>query len=199
MEEYIKDRISKIWNSSLYFVACSLYLFIGTLFFGLALDGVWKGICLGVSLFCFMVFSISFAGFLYREWIKFYDKLGMHFAIKNQRSLYKKYKTTQEDSEVQKGQKEYWQDRYMREEYEKKYWQKLYFAKRSKEGFDTLSKKELKIIYKKAANLSHPDKAKDKDEAHKIFSELQNAYEDKDTNKVINIYINLLVDRYKLN
>lgn len=196
MKEFIKDNAFKIYNNPAYMT--SLYAFVGVIFLTMVADGFFRFFLHILAFILFLLFCISFFGFLEREFSKLYEKISMHFVVKNQRNLYRKYQILLKDIEAQKEQKEFWQDRYMREEYEKKYWQKLFFTKRSQEGFDTLTKKELKIIYKKAVNLCHPDKVKNKNDANKVFLELQNGYDAKDSQRVIAIYINLLVDRYKL-
>jgi len=54
-------------------------------------------------------------------------------------------------------------------------------------------KAELKIMYRKASKLCHPDivTQDQKEEANKIFQELNDAYRDKDINRVKEIYANL--------
>ncbi|WP_172658537.1 J domain-containing protein [Campylobacter corcagiensis] len=196
MKEFIKDSAFKIYNTPSYMV--SLYMFIGVVFLIKVTDGFFCKFLYLLAAIFLMLFFISFAGFVYREFNRLYERISMYFVVRYQRNLYKKYQISLQDAQIQKEQKEFWQDRYMREEYEKKYWQKLFFSKKNKEGFDSLTKKELKTIYKKAVNLCHPDKAKKKDEANEVFIELQSAYESRDSSRVISIYINLLVDRYKL-
>lgn len=55
---------------------------------------------------------------------------------------------------------------------------------------DEDAERELKLLYRKACNLCHPDKVSDaqKEDAHKIFIELQNAYKFNDLNRVREIY-----------
>lgn len=174
------------------------YLAFGTLFLAIGSGGVLRWGLLAFS----AILLIPTLFWLVKAFINFLKNLAKTLLTlidsSSEISSFKKSKVLESDLEIAKKEIKYWQDKFRVEEYAKRYWQELYNSISQSGGINKLSKKEMKIIYKKAANLCHPDKVKDKEKAHQIFSKLSNAYEKKDLVKMVEIYINLQVDRYEL-